>query len=222
MIVVPVIEGRGLRVFLRFAFLWLLTVSAVMPGERCANWTGNYSACDEHSELLKTTPLTLAVRFSTSDPELAAEVARALDFWATVLDMEWHEDDSRNCAIQIVDGGPDLFISTQVARAQLPNRPGFEGWIAFNPKMRLPATEEFFVAVHELGHVFGLPHNSRASSIMYYLNIDGPYVLDEADLRALDARHRLRNRSTRSACGCQDRRYGMISWSTNCGKGKWV
>ncbi len=163
-----------------------------MPGARTTNWTANYSACDSHWELTKDTHLNLGVRFSTANPELAAEFARALDFWATVLDMEWHEDNSRGCAIQIVDGRPDLFIPTQVARAQLPDRSGFEGWIAFNPTVSLTASEEFFVAVHELGHLLGLPHNSSASSIMYYLSVDEPLVLDEADLRELAGRHRLR------------------------------
>ena len=128
----------------------------------------------------------------TFENQPAAECARALDFWATVLDMEWHEDDSRSCAIQIVDGRRDLFIPGQLARSQLPERFGFQGWIAFNPRSSLPANEQFFVAVHELGHVLGLPHNSSASSIMFYLNVDEPFVLDSADLRALAARHKLR------------------------------
>ena len=40
--------------------------------------------------------------------------------------------------------------------------------------------------------VLGLSHNSSASSIMFYLNVDEPLVLDKADLRALAARHKLR------------------------------
>ena len=169
-----------------------MTVSAIAARGRSVNWTSKDSACDGHSELLKHTHLRVGVRFSTSNHALAAEFARALDFWATVLDMEWHEDHSRGCAIQIVDGGPELFNGAQVARAQLPDRSGFHGSIAFNRKTSLPANEQFIVAVHELGHVFGLPHNSSASSIMFYLNVDEPFVLDEVDLRALAARHVLR------------------------------
>jgi hypothetical protein len=56
-----------------------------------------------------------------------------------------------------VDGRLDLFVPVQLGRAQLPQRFGFQGWVAFNPGSSLPANEPFFVAVHELGHVFGLP-----------------------------------------------------------------
>lgn len=181
-----------MRVLLRLTVFCLLTTSTIIPRELGGNWSANYSACDGHSELLKKEALNLGVRFSTSNPDLEVEFTRALNFWATVLDMQWHEDGSRGCAIQVVDGSPDLFIPTQIARAQLPSRSGFQGWIAFNSRISVPANEQFYVAVHELGHLFGLPHNSSASSIMFYLKVDERFVLDSADLRALAARHKLR------------------------------
>ncbi len=182
-----------MRALLRLALLCLVTAAAIFPGEPGRNWTANYSGCDQHSELLKKTHLNLGVRFSTSNLQLMAEFARALDFWAGILDMEWHEDDSRGCAIDIIDGPPDLFIPVQlVARGQLPDRSGFQGIIAFNPDSNLTSTEQFYTAVHELGHLLGLPHNPSASSILYYLEVDEPFVLDTVDLKTLADRHRLR------------------------------
>ncbi len=162
--------------------------SAAQPGE----WTGNYTRCEQHTEVLKHEHMDLGVRFSTSNNELAVEFARAMDFWATILDMSWHEEDSRNCAIQIVDGFPRLFKPAEVARAQFPGRLSFQGWIAFNKNASLPANELFLTAVHELGHVFGLPHSHNASSVMYFLRLDGPAFLDDTDLAALATRHKLR------------------------------
>jgi len=181
-----------MKVLLRLIVSYVLAASAGMAAERSANWSGEFSPCDRHSELLKEGHLELGVRFSTTNRRSAAEFARALDFWATVLDMEWREDNSRSCAIQIVDGRPDLFTKGEVARAQLPDRSAFQGWIALNPNVRLPANEMFFVAVHELGHLLGLPHNSSAWSVMFYLQVDEPLVLNEADLGELAAHHKLR------------------------------
>ncbi len=181
-----------MRVLVRLIVSYLLAVSASIPAERIANWNGEYSPCDRHSELLEKRHLKLGVRFATSNPQLAAEFARALDFWATVLDMEWREDNSRNCSIQIVDGHPDLFIQGQVARAHLPDRSGFQGWIAFNPNISQPPNDMFLTAVHELGHLLGLRHNSSAWSVMYYLQVDEPLVLNNADLNELAAHHKLR------------------------------
>jgi len=181
-----------MRVLVAVIVSCLPAVSAGIPVAPGANWGGKYSPCDRHSELLEKGHLSLGVRLWTSNPRLAAELARALDFWATVLDLEWRQDNSRSCAVEIVDGRSDLFIKGQVARAQLPDRPAFRGWIAFNPHISLTGNEMFFAAVHELGHLLGLPHNSSAESVMYYLQLDGPLVLNRADLEELAARHKVR------------------------------
>jgi hypothetical protein len=176
----------------RAMMLCLVFAVSLSAAERPGAWTGPYSPCDARAEVLKREPMDLGVRFATSNPTLKAEFARAMSFWASIVDMNWHEEDSRACAIEAVDGDPDLFKPGEVARAQFPGLPAFQGWIAFDPRASLPAHELFLTAVHELGHLLGLPHSSNPSSVMYFLALDGPVILDSADLAALAARHRLR------------------------------
>jgi hypothetical protein len=178
-------------------FLW--AAFAIRASERPGDWTGNYLPCDGHAELLKRQPMNLGVRFSTSNRKLAVEFARAMDFWATVLDMDWREEDSRDCALQIVDGYPGLFKRAEVARAQFPGTLSFQGWIAFNTKVSLSASELFSMAVHEVGHVLGLQHSTNPSSAMYFVSLDRTAFLDRADLAALASHHRLRARVTPAA-----------------------
>ena len=133
------------------AMLCLALTFTMKASEQPGAWTGNYLPCDRHTELLKHESMDLGVRFSMLNGVLEAEFARAMNFWATILDMEWHREDSRDCAIQIVDGYPGLFKSAEAARAQFPGTRSFQGWIAFNPRSFLPASELFVIAVHELG-----------------------------------------------------------------------
>src|ERR1700722_2590293 len=159
-----------------------------------ANWTGRYAPCSHHSDLLNRQHVDLGVRISTSNAILAQEFARALDFWSGVLDIEWHEVDSEDCAIQVVDGSPAVFdfCVCLSARSQLPDRSGFQGWIAFNPRMKLTKHEMFLDSVHEIGHLLGLPHNPSNSSVMFYLGHDKDTALEGADLKTLGEQHQLR------------------------------
>jgi len=186
------LRSKAFLAWLGTVMLCLMFTVTVRAGAPPGAWTGPYSPCDEHAEILKQGPMNLGVRFSTSNPTLKTEFAHAMSFWASVLDMNWHEEDSRACAIQAVDGVPDLFVPGAVARAQFPGQPEYQGWIAFNPRRSLPANELFLTAVHEFGHVLGLPHSANSSSAMYFLVPDGPVILDSADLAALATRHRLR------------------------------
>jgi len=170
---------------------FVLSACSMEAGELPGNWTGNYPRCDGHAELLKQEHMKLGVRISTSDPNLAAAFVRAVNFWATVIDMEWHEESGPNCSIQIVVGDRRLFRPGEVARAQFPGNPAFQGWIAVKQTTGRSEDELFQVAVHELGHILGLPHNPSARSVMYFLCLDGPVWLDGFDLAALAARHKL-------------------------------
>jgi matrixin len=173
--------------------LCVLSACPMKADDLPGNWTGNYARCDGHAELLKQDHMKVGVRISTSDSNLAVAFVRAINFWATVIDMEWHEESGPNCSIQLVEGERELFKPGEVARAQFPGRPAFQGWIAFKQTTALSADEQFLVAVHELGHVLGLQHNPSARSVMYFLGLDASVLLDESDLTSLAARHKLRD-----------------------------
>ena len=177
---------------MKITFLLLLASFGVAQATP-PNWSGNYPPCNRHPDLLKREHVDLGVRISTANVSLARQFAKAMDFWTGILDIEWHEVDSRDCSIQLVDGTPDLFDPAAIAaRSQIPDRPDFQGWIAFNPDSRLSEHEMFLVSVHEIGHLFGLPHNPSGSSVMFFLKLDESVSLDTADLDALADRHKLR------------------------------
>ena len=141
--------------------------------------------------------MDLRVRISTPNLVLAQQFERAMNFWSEILDMTWHEVNSENCSVQLVDGTPELFASNggcgcAPARSQLPDRRGFQGWIAFNPTMSSTAEQMFRDSVHEIGHLFGLHHNPSISSVMFFNDFGQDSSLDFADLRALAGMHKLR------------------------------
>src|SRR6202051_3616918 len=138
---------------MRLIPLWLLVCFSV-TGETAANWTAKYPPCNRHSELLKHGHMDLGVRVATANPILDEQFRRAMDSWARILDLDWHEDDTQNCSIQLIDGERDLFHPEAVAaRSQLPDRPYFDGWIAFNPGQTLSEVELYRISLHEIGHV---------------------------------------------------------------------
>ncbi len=142
--------------------------------------------------------MDIGVRFATENAALAQAFRSAMDFWSTIVDMKWHEDDTANCAMELGDGLSNLFKAapdTMAARSQFPDRAGFYGWIAFNPRVRLDSEGFYRISVHEIGHVFGLQHSTHIRSLMYAFDLDCSNLLDAADLSALATRHRLRLKS---------------------------
>ena len=178
----------------RSILLWLL-VPGLLAAEPAANWSGDYPRCSHRSDLLKHGPLDLGVRFNTTNPLLAQQFRRAMDFWATVLDLEWHEDSAETCSMELSDGQRELFEPTpnnMVARSQFPDRRGFQGWIVFNPAVKLTPAESYRISVHEIGHMLGLKHNPNTRSLMYDLDLECSEELDATDIASLKAHHKLR------------------------------
>ena len=172
-----------------------LFCTGLAPAETLGNWRANYLPCKQHSELLKRGPMNLGVRFATANPVLAQQFRSAMDFWAKILDLQWHEESTQNCSIELIDGERALFEpepENMAARSQFPDRRDFEGWIVFNPAVPLDKMESYRISVHEIGHMLGLRHSANIKSLMYGFDLDDSESLDSADLAALAGRHKLR------------------------------
>ncbi|MEO8051228.1 MAG: matrixin family metalloprotease [Acidobacteriota bacterium] len=173
----------------------VLLCSGWATAESLGNWRANFPPCKQHSELLKQGPMNLGVRVATANPVLAEEFRAAMNFWAEILDLQWHEESTQNCSIEVVDGQRWLFApepENMAARSQFPDRSDFEGWIAFNAAVPLNKMEFYRIAVHEIGHMLGLQHSLNVKSLMYGFDLDDSQSLDPADLAALASRHKLR------------------------------
>src|ERR1700761_7249381 len=96
-------------VALRIALLCpLLTLTASFADQRTANWNGDFPVCNQRFEFRKNNSLNIRVKIFTSKPELARAFRSALDFWSQVLAMDWHEDATSSCALQLVDGTREI------------------------------------------------------------------------------------------------------------------
>ncbi len=156
-----------------------------------ANPGGEHCRC--YTELRKSGHMELGVRFDTANPILKREFRHAMDFWSGVLDMDWHSDNTSSCAIRVAEGHPKDFAQNDIAQADSLELDTFGGEIAFNPAAPMEPSEMYLISIHEIGHLFGLEHNASAMSVMYYLEVEGTQRLDETDIAALAARHKLRD-----------------------------
>lgn len=137
--------------------------------------------------------MSLGIKLHVTNPVLRQQFGRAMDFWASLLDMEWHHDETPNCAIHVSYGAPETFDADDIAQADDPDSDTFRGEIAFNPLSGMTPFQAYLVSVHEIGHLLGLDHNPSPSSVMHAVYLDGPERVERADIAVLSARHRMRH-----------------------------
>jgi hypothetical protein len=158
------------------------------------NWETEDAPCAKYDDLRKADLGDIGVRIDGAEP-WAKAFRRALAFWNGVLHANFHEERSLNgCAVRIVNGGKALLKSPTIARAQLPDRGRFFGKIAVSSEQAkgLTSAEIYAIAVHEIGHILRLSHNTSAQSVMFSFGLNGTEILDNSDLAQLATRHVLR------------------------------
>jgi len=101
------------------------------------------------------------------------QLRRAFDFSSKALDATFHDEHSAFCAIAIVRRTQEVLLlhnTAVVARAQLPDRLNFHGWIAIDPRASIYLEDGEVVAIwiHEIGHLLGLRRDPSPTSLMCY------------------------------------------------------
>jgi hypothetical protein len=152
----------------------------------------NGQVCQDYEEVRKADHMSIGVSFDIPDPLIRQQFRHAMNFWASLLDMEWHNDETPGCAIKVSYGVPGIFDSDDIAQADDPDDGTFRGEIAFNADYSMTPQDAYLVCVHEIGHLLGLDHNPHPASVMHAVGLDGAQKLEVADISALSARHRLR------------------------------
>src|SRR5271165_969246 len=155
-------------------------VTTSLLEERQSNWISADAPCARVDDLRNSILGNIGVKIDAAEP-WAHEFRRALSFWNTVLDANFHEEANLNaCTIRIVNGGPDVLMKAVAARSQFTEWDNFRGKIAVSSAAvkEMDSVEMYAVAVHELGHMLGLKHNASSRSIMFYFNVSGTEVLD--------------------------------------------
>lgn len=158
------------------------------------NWTSTDAACSRYNDLRNRVLGDIGIKIDASEP-WAAGFRRAINFWNTVLLANFHEETNLNaCSVRIIEGDSNTLHDGIVARAQIPEWADFRGKIAVRPAgvSELSRTEIYGIAVHEIGHLLGLRHNTSPDSVMYFLDVNGDEVLDLKDLVALSRHHKVR------------------------------
>lgn len=146
-------------------------------------------ACSNAGDLKSSRHLSLDVQIDTNNQQLRTQFVRALNFWQSILDMNWREvSDLDYCTIRVSDEEPfDSFDKDAQAFSVVE-----QGLINFDPSLKLSPLAYYMISIHELGHLFGLPHNPDPDSVMHANGIQKDYVLDGRDMIDLEKHHALR------------------------------
>ena len=177
---------------------WLLCASLPPTSERQeppSNWTSPDAPCAKFDDLRDPLLSDIRVKIDAAEP-WADGFRRALRFWNTVLAANLHEETNLTiCSVRIIDGDPDTLGHGVSARSQITDRANFTAKIAVNQVAAkdMNSAEIYATAVHEIGHLLGLKHNSDIHSVMYFLVVDGTGVLDGKDILDLSKHHELRS-----------------------------
>lgn len=165
-----------------------------MPPDLRINWSSPDAPCAKYKEVRNPVLGNIGVKIDVAEP-WADGFRRALSFWNSVLLADLHEETALSgCAIRVLYGDDSIVNHAIVARSQITEWAGFRGKIAVSlaAARELSDDEIYGIAVHELGHLLGLKHNSSSGSVMYFLDVTGDEVLDTRDIVALSRHHRLR------------------------------
>ncbi len=175
--------------------MWLGWAAQLTAGAQPrTNWTSSDAGCARYNDLRNRVLGNIGVKIDVSEP-WAAGFRRAITFWNTVLAANFHEEtDLSACAVRVINGDRNVLHDGIVARAQIPEWADFRGKIAVRPALanELSTAEIYGIAVHELGHLLGLKHNTSPESVMFFLDVNGDEVLDIKDLVALSRHHKVR------------------------------
>jgi hypothetical protein len=172
----------------------IFRVAAQAQDKLPLNWDSPDAPCAQYDNLRSRVLGNIGVKIDVNRP-WANAFRRALQFWNSVLVVNFHEERSLDtCGIRIVNGGRDILNHGILARSQLIGRGNFRGKIAVSPgsAKEMNSAAIYAAAVHELGHMLGLKHNPSSRSIMYFFSVDGDEYLDRGDILELSAYHELR------------------------------
>jgi hypothetical protein len=176
---------------------WLVCASLPPTREReqpQSNWISADAPCAKLDNVRKPLLREIGVKIDAAEP-WAAAFRHALRFWNTVLEANFHEEtDLSACSVRIIDDSPGILGHAVAARSQITSLANFGGKIAVSQvaAKEMDRSEIYAAAVHEIGHLLGLKHNSNIHSVMYFLDVDGTGVLDGKDILELSRRHELR------------------------------